>query len=224
MKWITVFLIATLLSGCETIPQRDERLQQAADAELNAKIAQVLAKCRSDWENDERIDPVREKLPLNISSATFQQLNDKTKPTNAEKQAIIAVDEVREKCNASIYSMHAPDWPQERSALMRQYMSDSRAALGALWNGDLTYGQFLTSANKTLSAYGIEDQKIANQYFAEAQRARNEKRTADAAMFRAYSQFMEANKAPPVQIYQPVQSQTTNCTAWAPGKVQCVTR
>lgn len=218
--------LALSIAGCETIPQQQAHEQQQAQQRLEAALDSAVAKCRSDWEADTRIAPIRGKIPFAFSAASFMQLNDASKPNETEKNAIVALDEIRHACNQSIYALQAQGWPPERSALMQQHLSDARSMLGALWNGSMTYGQYMTESNKQFNAYLYSDERLARGLYEEFRRAQAQEAQARAARMQAMAQYMQATQIKPMTPYivpqRPIYQ--TNCNQWAPGQVSCTTR
>lgn len=224
MKIIAALLLM-VLAGCETIDQQNQRAYMAAAQLQRVELDAAVAKCRSDWDNDARLLPIKEKLPFSIGSPTFAQLNNGAKPAASEKAAIEALDQIRESCNQSIYTLQDRTFPSERSALMRQYLADARAMLGALWGGAMTYGQYVTEAQKQFNSYIYADQQLARGLHEEYRRARAQEQQVQAARMQAWSQYMQAIKPQPIQTFIP-QQQTyqTNCNQWAAGQISCTTR
>ncbi|MFM0174128.1 hypothetical protein PQR33_32910 [Paraburkholderia sediminicola] len=140
--------------------------------------------CTARAHADRRLDPIRAKLPEIITSPTIQQLADHTKPTKAEKQALVAYDEDRSFCEQQFGAQFTGD----AASVFSLFVSNSRKLRASLYSGQIDYGAFVATDSDNLQAF--QNYNTALQSRAQAQAA-----AAKQAKERAEQQERIANEA-----------------------------
>jgi hypothetical protein len=88
---------------------------------------------------DKRLDPIRDKVPLLLRPDSIKpaHLTNETKPTAAEKKAIVAWLQIRERAQRYLATQRG-----EPSPLLAQTRNEVTRTIASLHRGELTYGAF----------------------------------------------------------------------------------
>jgi hypothetical protein len=125
--------LALLLTGCALEPSlpRTSPGPPAIQVEQDPYLRSLYA--------DPRLDPIRDKVPLLLKPDSIKPsylVND-TKPTPAEKKAIVAWLQVRERAQQYLTTQRG-----EPSRLLAQTRNQITRAIAQLHRGELTYAGF----------------------------------------------------------------------------------
>lgn len=148
--------------------------------------------CTAHAHADKRLDPIRAKLPEVITSPTMQQLADHSKPTKAEKQALVAYDEDRSFCEQQFGSQ----FTGEAASAFALFVSNSRKLRASLYSGQIDYGVFVATDSDNLQAFVNYNTALQSRAQAQAtaakqakDRAEQQERMANEALEQQQEQF-----------------------------------
>jgi hypothetical protein len=145
MKTRIFFLLSllVLLAGCAAPQQRDRQ------AEIKGAMDSADASCRAHYA-DPRINPVRDRLPDRLNEATFEQLSDSRKPTPTEVTALKVRGQAFLLCSAGYRNALTQTGAAAPYLTAHDLNVNRIAGLSAsLVNGELSYGQYLRSAQES---------------------------------------------------------------------------
>ena len=131
----TGLIVALFLSACATEGPRHQQTTESpprtAPVEQDPYIVSLYA--------DPRLDPIRDKVPLLLKPDSIKptHLANESKPTAAEKKAIVVWLQVRERAQ-----QHRASQRGEPSMLLTHTRNEITRAIAALHRGELTYAAF----------------------------------------------------------------------------------
>ena len=155
---VTSAVLVLLLAGCAGLANKQRQ------EEVNAYCRQVYS--------DPRLDPIREKVPINITfadSIPVRMLANDNYPTKEEAAAILSWAEQRQLCQTKATEMFGP--APAHLAAVRDANSQSMADLYA---GKLTYGEYIRQYSDHKARFLEVDQAVraqAAEYALRAQQA-----------------------------------------------------
>ncbi|MFL9987123.1 hypothetical protein [Paraburkholderia sediminicola] len=131
--------------------------------------------CTARAHADRRLDPIRAKLPEIITSPTMQQFADHSKPTKAEKQALIAYDEDRSFCEQQF----GAQLTGEAANAFALFVSNSRKLRASLYSGQIDYATFVSTDSDNLQAFVNYNTALQSRAQAQAAAAKQAKERAE---------------------------------------------
>jgi predicted Zn-dependent peptidase len=105
--------------------------------------------CTERIHADERLTPLRAKLPELVSSPTMKQLADRSKPTPAQKQALLAYDEDRSFCEDAFASQLSG--PTYQAFAM--FVANSKKLRARLYSGEIDFGTFVSTDSDNFQSF-----------------------------------------------------------------------
>jgi hypothetical protein len=131
--------------------------------------ARADAECVERIEADARLDPVRDKLPIFITSPSMAQLANHTRPTKAEKRALLAYDEDRTFCESET----GRNFTGETASGYGAFVVNSRKLRAQLYDGKIDFGTYVSTdsdnAQSFLASLRAKEAQAQAQAWAEAQ-------------------------------------------------------
>lgn len=178
-----LLIVALVLGGCQSNPGHFDR----SGRERERAGQEVSDDCKRRLE-DPAIDPIRAKIVVELDGkVTPKMQSDASKPTMAEKGAILAYAVRREEC-----ARRGFDWLKKSYAAMDLVVAEAQHAenrllLADLYGGKLSYGDFAARRQALLAdgrARRVELERLIAEGSAESRKgaqriADNYKRTAD---------------------------------------------
>lgn len=196
-------LVATLLSltGCGITARQQATEQQ------NAAFALATSTCDAVAQQPE-LASLWGDIPVKANLATVAQLASDKKPSEAQKRAILKIDEYEAPCRTATLnylSLYAP----AAAPIYEQAVQDTNALWARLYSDGLTFGQFNTERARIVAASN------ANAQMAESSRV-NQQRQIRAQEYQNYLQLQRNMDS----IRQSMTPKTTNCYTYG-NQVQC---
>ena len=178
---------------------------------VQAQIASLRQRC--DFENDPRFAVLRGKLPLSPSASesppTLAELENKSKPTPAEREAIFALDSETSSCARDAIGIASRAGNASIVGLFSETRLANQNLTKFLANGQITYSQYRSNSFQLLA----NAQKALGEYERAQQIANAHTQQAAAAQMAATTQALQAfNRQPSI----------TTCNALG-SSISCVT-
>jgi hypothetical protein len=210
--------------------QQRAQAQREREEKKTQEMKAASDECRREWDADRRIDPIRNKIPLDVREATLTQRNNTERVSAAEKPAIEAVDEIAQHCGKKAAEILSRYITPQHMALLYRAQSESRARRADLWGGRITYGEAISKSEEALRKLLSDDAALTAQINQQAAALQAQQAQAEAARQQASSAAMAQtlqglymmNQASQPRYVQPVPTNTTcnrsgqniNCTTW----------
>jgi hypothetical protein len=161
------------------------------------EIAGIHQRC--DVSSDPRFASLRGKVPLSTTegttSPTVRQLDDNSKPTPEQREALLTLDEVWAPCRQAIAQYESRHFPPDIVGLDREQQLAVTNLRRLLINGAISFGQY---NNNRYQLYA-QNQQIAGQIMRAQQMANAATAQAAAAQYSATLQALQAfNRQPTV--------------------------
>lgn len=153
----SLFVLCTLLAltSCGNRYQKSKSSDMASM--YKAEREAINYGCYRDYGKNGDIDPVRSYLPSSISKATPEQLSNRKKPTKQEKKGVEAYKEWLTKCASEKADMNRKEGiPDSINSAWQASLDENKRLLDQLSNGKISYGEYLTRANKLLQNTKLE--------------------------------------------------------------------
>lgn len=160
-KFLGAVALCAVLAGCAT--QQGSNQAERFNAEAQALSEQYYR----GISEDRGIDPIRNKVAVNVSQTTFEMLANNNKPTADEREAILALVRRREPLVAQFDAIEVKyNHPFHR--VFQAQRNAAAALLADLYNGAITYGE-LARKRQELDAQAKADmERIRTAHAAEA--------------------------------------------------------
>ena len=215
---ILIVLSALLLAGCMTPAQRQAK---AISASLKETFEDGK-KCMEMVQNKLDYAPLFEKMPLDSSKASLEQLTDSSKIDGDNKRLLSLAHSETAQCRASLIAGVQRALPSGTPTLIEASQEDD-AIIVALYGGAISYGEANTRrkavAAKTISAFTDVLRRADAQLSAQsAQQAAERERSS--AMWMQFLQNQQAINAMSNASNRPVM---TNCNSWG-NQTNCVSQ
>lgn len=195
-----------LIAGCSSQQMKQYEMQTAFDT--------LDAECKARYAAKD-LDPIRDKVPaLKQARPTLTMLSDGSYVTDAERPLILALDAAAIACSNQRQQHIAKYYGSDYAAVDGAASSDAQRNRLALYQGTITWGQYVTKAQE------IADQ--ARGMFASLDERRRgtaiQQQAANAQSAGAAAALMQATR-PTFQPLQPItpQPRPINCTSQRMG-------
>lgn len=175
--------------------------QNQGVSQQNKEMVAAYAQCKAGLDTDHRLDAIRAKLPIPVTSATLAQRGNTRRPNKAEREAIDAFDELMGICWQEYKNINAKYGDADGVAIIARNSEKFRNRLARLRSGQWTYGEYISNE---IEAVAREVEAIVAQYNDE-QRAKAAqdaaaKQAADARILQQLLEMKRANDAETAQL------------------------
>lgn len=175
------------------------------------EVAEISQRC--DVSADPRFASLRGKVPLNSTEATapptVRQIDDNSKPTPEQREALLNLDETWAPCRLAQIQYESRHFPADVVGLNREKQLAVTNLRRLLINGAISFGQY---NNNQYQLYA-QGQQITGQIMRAQQMANAAAQQAAAAQYSATLQALQAfNRQPTVTTCNRL-GNSINCTS-----------
>lgn len=231
------------ISGCASMKAAQRaRDSQEKQASCDTRWQALMPKQESEYEEFMTKSGLRAKIPQNYLTMTYEQRTNPDRPTEAEKQSLTTLIDLRKRMAMDRTGLLVDCMPREELAVYQARNKADTADYEDLRTSRITFGELLQSLDarqkKFASDFRVAQGKAKRRMSEDESYRTDQDRVADAeaaaalaaGLTAAGNAMVEANRPVVVQpaavIVQPVIVQpsmrTTSCNRWG-NRIDCVT-